>query len=214
MVAFSVEELSYKKTENIEIDFIRSGTIQIQPTNDPNANSIDIPFLWWTARRSSNPGSYKWWEDYELQDGGSLEESGLSDLRFVKFNLIDIPDGLNEPPPLYYLVLPQLDNDPFLDLNGIEVDLASFNPSAFDDTFNTLLKDSYEGIGVENQFLEIPDLCPVRQQCIAEVDPQPPVPPEKVPEPGTNFGILALAIIFFVAIVKRNFSSAKKTKLS
>ncbi|MEC4894403.1 MAG: hypothetical protein SAL07_14000 [Oscillatoria sp. PMC 1051.18] len=199
MVSWSIEESDYQGSRGWDFDTSSSGYLQIQPS-DGGSEPTAVPFLWWNARRSNYNYNFYWWEDYDFGTVQNSTNSLLENSRFIKFESDEVPDEI------YYLVLPDLDTDFFINLNSEFIDdIDSYDPSYEEEFFNRIISSEYRLLDVEypESSLEITDFCQTIQQC--EVTPLPPDPTNTtVPEPSSTFSILGLAAIFFVIIIKRS----------
>jgi hypothetical protein len=168
-----------------------------------------MPFLWWWPRYTyySYFSYFWWWDGNQLATGGNVEEE-LNNLRFVKFELDEDQDEF------YYLVVPQIGTNPFIDLDGMYLELDTYDPTYEDGLFAEILNSNHQFIGVEDAELDIADLLnwvelANQQQTTAQVDvlPLQLADAESVPEPSAVSGVLLLGAIFLAAVVKRSFSN-------
>ncbi|MBZ8180945.1 hypothetical protein [Oscillatoria salina] len=196
MVSWSIEESDYQGTTGWSFDTSSSGYLQIQP-NGGGSEPTAVPFLWWNARRSNYVHGFNWWEDYDFGTVQNSTNSLLENSRFIKFESDEVPDEI------YYLVLPDLDTDFFINLASESLDIDSYDPSYESGFFDNILSREYSlNVEYSQPQLEITDFCQTIQ---CQVTPLPPDPTNTtVPEPSSTFSILGLAAIFFVIIIKRS----------
>lgn len=230
MPSWFVEESDYQQTSGIEFDYMRSGYLNIQPTDANAGDAVSMPFLWWWPQYTyfSYNSYFWWWDGNQLATGGNAAEEELNDLRFVKFELDEDPDEF------YYLVIPELKKNPFTDLNGIDLELDGYDPTYEDGLFEEILNGSYEFLGVEDAELGIADLLnwvelDNQQEITAAIErlaPQPldneretaamerfvpsPDKTESVPEPSAVSGVLVVGVVLLAAIAKRSFSNFRQ----
>jgi len=206
MTSWFVEESDYQQTSGIEFDLMRSGYLNIQPT-DPNASdAVSMPFLWWSPQQSYyyNTSYFWWWDGKQLAGVDNLVEEELNNLRYVKFELDEDPDEF------YYLVVPQTETNSFIDLDGIYLELDSYDPTYEDGLFAEILNSNYEFVGVEDAQLDIADLLnwvELANQQQTTTATQTLVPnqgqSESVPEPSAVSGVLVVGAVLLAALVKR-----------
>lgn len=214
MASFFVEESDYQQTSGIEFEYVRSGYLNVQPTNDQASEPVSVPFVWyWPGytyfrSRRSNYFSYFWfWDQNVLPEEKSAFESELNNLHFVKFELNE------DPEEFYYLVLPKQDENPFLDIDGIDLELDGYDPTYEDGLFPEILNSSYEFVSVEEAELDMADLLD-----FVALENQEPIliPPSQpsdnvggstsIPEPSSLGGISVVAVLLLVVMVKRGWS--------
>lgn len=209
MASWFVEESDYQQTSGIEFDLMRSGYLNVQATDGNASDAISMPFLWWSPRYSYYSSSvyFWWWDGNELATGGNVEEE-LNNLHFVKFELDEDPDEF------YYLVVPQVDKNPFIALDGMYLELDSYDPTYEDGLFEQILNNNHELVGVEDAELDIADLLnwvalANQQQTTAAMEISVPNPDksESVPEPSAVSGVLVVGAVLLVVAVKRGCSN-------
>ncbi|MDB9314748.1 hypothetical protein PN462_16665 [Spirulina sp. CS-785/01] len=193
------ETLNYQQTAGYQFQSLTSGYLGVQNSS----TSIYKPFLWWEPSSSSQSPGFFWWENdpYFSSEPENLEE--LENLDFVKFELSD------DPSEFTFLVIPNLEENPFKTKNGDWVLSESYDPSVDISLFDVLLKSDYERCGVDYQDLTVSDLSSDGgssmvnhsiQTCMNDIaDPDP----TDVPESSSILSFCLLGLVLFLVTWKR-----------
>ena len=191
MVDWNLSEWDFDQLAGIDFNFIRSGEIEIQAVDSPDNESISIPFLGYWPRYTYST-RFNFWDQYDL----TVQERAEEELRFVNFVLAE---DTNES---YFLFLPELEIDPFIPLDGAQINLTSAEPfyqDDLDEVFTAILKDSYSLTNILEVELDVPDVLPL---------PQPV--PTPVPEPTSVVTFVVFGVALLGGIVKRSIFQLKK----
>lgn len=205
MAYWFAEESDYQQTTGLELEFIRSGYLQIQtPTNE--LLSYDFVGWWYWYSRSA---SFRWWDPYDLLAGSndSNSEADLpNQLRYINLERDAAPgEG-------FYLMLPNLEENPFIELDGIYIEADGDEPLYDEGLFSQFLKSGYELVGIQDAELEITDLlnsATTNQALIGGGDrlSNNPEAVASTPEPSSLVGVLAISVVVLAAMVKRGCSN-------
>ena len=202
MASWFAEESNYQQTTGLELEFSRSGYLKIQ-TPDNELLSYDFVgwFYWFTSI------SFRWWDSDDLSAGSNglnLEADLLNQLSYINLEQDEYPgEG-------YYLMLPNKEENPFLELDGIYIEADGDDPLNDEQFFSQLLKSGYKLVGIEDAELDITDLLlsPVEINPIIAPDPLPhPGDPVSTPEASSAVGVLAIGVVLLAAMLKRGCSN-------
>jgi len=185
MAKFNLSEYDHDQLVGLDFETIDSGYLEI-PLDNANNNSISIPFL--GHRSYAHPStSFNYWDQFDLTVRESLDE-----LRFIQLRL-------NEDPAYsYFLVVPDLNIDPFILLDGASIDLDGYDIVDEEWGFDLLLKAKFQEFDIVEAELEISDMVEDVNQTVA------------VPEPSSAFGVLVFGVVFLGVFLKRSLSRLAK----
>ena len=195
MIKWGLSEYDYDQLVGRDFETIASGEIEIQAVDNPGSDSISIPFLgWWPS--ATYGGSPHWWENYDLTVTESLDE-----LRFIQLRLDETPSKS------YYLVVPELDIDPFIPISGAQIESDSYDLFYEGGVIDQLLNEYYQLANIVGVELDLPDLVEHVNQPVSAGPPGSGEfndSPVSVPEPSSAFGVLVFGIFFVGVILKRS----------
>lgn len=151
MASWFAEELHYQQTTGLELQFSRSGYLQIQT---PNNELLSYSFIGWWHQYSYST-SYKWWHNKDslaaIKDSNS-EADLLNQLQYINLKQDEYP-GED-----YYLMLPKLEKSPFIEIDGIYIEADGDDPLYDGGLFSQFLKSGYELVNIQDAELDIADL--------------------------------------------------------
>jgi hypothetical protein len=209
MASWFAEESDYQQTTGLELQFSRSGYLQIQT---PNNELVSYDFVgWWYWYSSST--NFRWWDPDGLlaaSNDSNSEADLLNQLQYINLEQDEYPgEG-------YYLMLPKLEENPFIEIDGIYIEADGDDPLYDEGLFSQFLKSGYELVGIQDAELGISDLlnsATMNQQVDVIGDNQLLNNPDAVastPEPSSAVGVLAIGVVLLAAMVKRGCASLLK----
>ena len=206
MADWFAEESDYQQTTGLELEFIRSGYLQIQ-TPDNELLSYDFVGWWYWYSFSA---SYRWWDPYDLStasNDSNSEADLLNQLSYINLEQDEYPgEGFS-------LMLPKKEDSPFMELDGIYIEADEYEPLYDEGLFSQFLKSGYELVGIQDAELEITDLlnsATTNQQASTIPGNQLSNNPDALastPEPSSLVGVLAISVVVLAAMVKRGCSN-------
>lgn len=212
MPFWSAQQQNYQDTGGLAFSSGTSGYIQITP-QDGSSDALNLPFLWWMPYQTHTTTFY-WWEDYELSDGQLLLTESLSAINFVRFTSYQDPDEF------YYLLLPNLDPDPFLSFDSIYLESQNYNPTVDIPLLTSIISPEYEvnqitasNVGFEDILtFELPD----SPESIVETPLEPKLPESQqhqdIPEPTSPLTLILLGILLAGSVLKRRLTCRMATQ--
>ncbi|NMG59524.1 PEP-CTERM sorting domain-containing protein [Geitlerinema sp. P-1104] len=203
MPFWSAQQQNYQDTGGLVFSPGTSGYIQVTP-QDGSSEALNLPFLWWMPyyHRAS---TFYWWEDYELSDGGPLMTENLSAINFVRFT------SYSDPDEFYYLLIPNLDPNPFLSFDSIYLQSENANPTSDIPLLTSLINSDYEVNQITGAKVEFEDILtfelPNTNESVVEVPVETEFPEtqqsQDIPEPTSTLSLILIGIIFGGSALKR-----------
>lgn len=203
MADWLTQEQNYQQTSGLDFEFGRSGYFQVSPQNDPS-ESINLAYIWWIPFPSHN-STIHWWDGYELAGGQSISDEQLNSLRFIRFS----PSANSDES--YYLVLPEVDIDPFIDFNNIFLESQLADPTLDDSIFSEMVTRHYQVTQVTEAELDLQDLVNFGLPESSPSQPEVPVTAPNhegqdsasVPEMTSPLSLLVLGALFLGCLLRR-----------
>ena len=212
MPFWSAQQQNYQDTGGLAFSSGTSGYIQVTP-QDGSSDTLDLPFLWWMPYQTHTTTFY-WWEDYELSDGGSLPTESLNDLSFVRFTSYEDSDEF------YYLLLPNLDPDPFLSFDSIYLESQDYNPTVDIPLLTSIISPEYEVNRITASNVGFEDILTFERPDPPQLEPEVPLNPpspespnsQDVPEVTSPLSLLLIGIILAASLLKRRLTCRMATQ--
>jgi hypothetical protein len=212
MPFWSAQQQNYQDTGGLVFSPGTSGHIQVTPQDGSN-EVLDLPFLWWMPYQT-HATTFYWWEDYELSDGGSLMTESLSAINFVRFT------SYSDPDEFYYLLLPNLDPDPFLSFDSIYLESENANPTNDVPLLTSLINSEYEVNQITTSNVGFEDILTFERPDLLQPEPEVPLNPpspespdsQDVPEVTSPLSLLLIGILLAGSILKRRFTCRMATQ--
>ncbi|WP_159786253.1 hypothetical protein [Sodalinema gerasimenkoae] len=203
MADWLTQEQNYQQTSGLDFEFGRSGYFQVSPQNDPS-ESINLAYIWWIPFPSHNSTIY-WWDGYELAGGQSISDEQLNSLRFIRFS----PSANSNES--YYLLLPDVEVDPFIDFNNIFLESQLTDPTLDDSIFSEMVTGDYQVTQVIEAELDLEDLVNFGLPESPPSQPEVPVTvpnhegqnSASVPEMTSPLSLLVLGALFLGCLLRR-----------
>lgn len=203
MTDWLTQERHYQQTSGLDFEFGRSGYFQVSPRNDPS-ESINLAYIWWIPFPSHTSTIY-WWDGYELAGGQSISDQQLNSLRFIRFS----PSANSNES--YYLVLPDVEVDPFIDFNNIFLESQLTDPTLDDSIFSEMVTRHYQVTQVTEAELTLEDLVNFGLPEPSTPQPEVPVNPPNneaqdsasVPETTSPLSLMVLGVLFLGCLLRR-----------
>ncbi|KPQ39397.1 MAG: PEP-CTERM protein-sorting domain [Phormidium sp. OSCR] len=212
MPFWSAQQQNYQDTTGFIFTPGVSGYIQVTP-KDGSSDVLNLPFLWWMPHQPYAT-TFHWWDDYELSDGGAMQTESLSAINFVRFTSYQNPDEF------YYLLIPNLDPDPFLSFDSIYLESKNANPTSDIFLLTSLINSDYEVNQLTGANVEFEDILtfelPESYESVVEVpvDTQPSESQQSqdIPEPTSTLSLILIGIIFGGSALKRRWTCRMATQ--
>ena len=212
MPFWSAQQQNYQDTGGLAFSSGTSGYIQVTP-QDGSSDAFNLPFLWWMPYQT-HATTFYWWEDYELSDGGSLPTESLNDLSFVRFTSYEDSDEF------YYLLLPNLDPDPFLSFDSIYLESQSYDPTVDIPLLTSIISPEYEVNRITASNVGFEDILtferPDAHESIIDVPKDRSVSEtsgsQEIPEPTSPLSLILIGIILGGAALKRRWTCRMATQ--
>lgn len=158
--------------------------------------------------------TFYWWDGYELSDGQPLLTESLSAINFVRFTSYEDPDEF------YYLLIPNLDPDPFLSFDSIYLESKNASPTSDIFLLTSLINSDYEvnqisgaNVGFEDILtFELPETYESVVEVPVDTQPSESQQSQDIPEPTSTLSLILIGIIFGGSALKRRWTCRMATQ--